>query len=215
MHDTSRVVRKAHDRLESIGYSVSEARIDVSVFGVPQRRRRHVLTAVKGASFNTAAFAESLPPLQPTLAPFIAGLENEPSFKTGIFYKTGKMTEANRIRCRYLFDNEEYDLPNSLRPPCHRDKPHTYASVYGRLRPDRMAQTITSGFACMGQGRFVHPTQERTITGHEAARIQGFPDFFDFSGVKTHTQLRTMIANAVPPQLTAAIVTTWIRNRLL
>lgn len=214
VHDAFRVVQQARGLLTTMGYCVSEARIDVSGLGVPQRRRRHVLVALKGTSFDAAAFAQDLPRLRPALAPFIAGLEKEPASKTGIYYQTGKMTDANRLRLRYLFEHKEYDLPDRLRPPCHREKSHSYSSVYGRLRPDRTAQTITSGFACMGQGRYVHPTEKRTITAHEAARIQGFPDFFDFSSVTTHTHLRTMIANAVPPQLTAAIVALWLRSNI-
>jgi DNA (cytosine-5)-methyltransferase 1 len=58
----------------------------------------------------------------------------------------------------------------------------------------------------MGQGRFVHPIRARTITPHEAARIQGFPDFFDFGAAETLTDLRDMIANAVPPALAAAVL---------
>lgn len=52
----------------------------------------------------------------------------------------------------------------------------------------------------MGQGRFLHPTRMRTITPHEAARLQGFPDFYDFSPASTVTALRKMIGNAVAPK---------------
>jgi len=32
-----------------------------------------------------------------------------------------------------------------------------------------------------GRGRFIHPSRRRVLTPREAARIQGFPDSFDFS----------------------------------
>lgn len=73
--------------------------------------------------------------------------------------------------------------------------------MYGRLRYDAPAQTITGGFVSPGQGRFVHPSQERTLTPHEAARLQFFPDFFDFSAAQTRTGLAQMIGNAVPMTL--------------
>ncbi|MBL0121659.1 MAG: DNA cytosine methyltransferase [Betaproteobacteria bacterium] len=111
-----------------------------------------------------------------------------------------------RLRIDYLFKNALYELPNSHRPPCHQNDNHSYKSMYGRLREDQPAQTITSGFGSMGQGRFVHPTRRRTITAHEAARIQGFPDFFSFEGIERVTALREMIGNAVPPPLAMAIV---------
>ena len=77
--------------------------------------------------------------------------------------------------------------------------------MYGRLRWGRPAQTLTTGFGSMGQGRYVHPSRRRTLTPHEAARIQTFPDgIFDFGGAR-RTALARMIGNAVPPLLNIAL----------
>lgn len=123
-----------------------------------------------------------------------------------MMFATTRLSGENISRIAHLFSRNVYDLPNELRPPCHRDKAHSYASMYGRMRPDAPAQTITSGFGSMGQGRFVHPTRPRMITAREAARIQGFPDYFSFEPSSSRTALHEMIANAVPPALSAAIV---------
>jgi DNA (cytosine-5)-methyltransferase 1 len=72
------------------------------------------------------------------------------------------------------------------------------------MRGDRPAQTITTGFGVMGKGRFVNPHERRTITPHEAARIQSFPDFFDFA-VVNRTVIQKVIGNAVPPKLGYAV----------
>jgi DNA (cytosine-5)-methyltransferase 1 len=77
--------------------------------------------------------------------------------------------------------------------------------MYGRLRWDAPAQTITSGYGSMGQGRYVHPGRRRTLTPHEAARLQTIPDWFTFDSAGTRTELARMIGNAVPPLLGAAI----------
>ena len=100
-----------------------------------------------------------------------------------------------------LVENDEYDLPNHLRPDCHKNG-HTYPAVYGRMRWDQPSHTITAGFTSNGQGRFTHPDAfpGRTITPHEAARIQTFPDWFDFATSKRGT-LKKAIGNAVPPLL--------------
>ena len=109
------------------------------------------------------------------------------------------MHNDNRKRVAYLFEKNKYNLPNEYRPNCHKNNTHSYISMYGRLKWDEPAQTITSGFGSMGQGRFVHPSRKRVITPHEAARIQGFSDDFKFSCVDKRTKLHQMIGNAVPP----------------
>ena len=81
-------------------------------------------------------------------------------------------------------------------------KAHGYKSVYGRMYWDRPSQTITTGFTCMGQGRFVHPKRKRTLTPHEAARLQFIPDFFRFDEDLPRAALSEMIGNAAPPKLT-------------
>jgi len=59
-----------------------------------------------------------------------------------------------------------------------------------------------------GRGRFVHPSKRRTITPHEAARLQGFPDSYTFEAAgrpSTRTLLSKVIGDAVPPLLARAV----------
>lgn len=73
------------------------------------------------------------------------------------------------------------------------------STYYGRLRPDRPAYTISTYFNRPGNGCFIHPTADRLISVREAARLQGFPDGFRFTGRGRSRFLQ--VGNAVPPLL--------------
>jgi len=73
---------------------------------------------------------------------------------------------------------------------------------------DNPAHTITAGFGSNGQGRFMHPDAYpgRTLTPHEAARVQTIPDWFDFSDHNgKRSTLSKSIGNAVPPLLAMCV----------
>ena len=55
------------------------------------------------------------------------------------------------------------------------------------------------GFDSFSRGRFGHPVLDRTITLREGARLQTFPDDFEFLGSKV--EVARQIGNAVPPVL--------------
>ncbi|MCH8252866.1 MAG: DNA cytosine methyltransferase [Planctomycetes bacterium] len=204
IHDHSNVVARSVEMMQSIGYTVATRIVRASTLGLPQRRKRHILLAVRGADWNVADAFPTDDQQPVPISDYLADIEDEPEHRTEMFRTPSRMTLRNRKRVEYLFKRDAYNLPNKHRPPCHENG-HSYISMYGRLHWDQPAQTITTGFGSMGQGRFVHPTRQRVITPHEAARIQGFPDFFDFSGARTRRSLQDMIGNAVPP-----VVAAWV-----
>lgn len=205
IHDHSNVVAISVTTLRSIGYAVETRFVRASALGLPQRRKRHILLAVRDTNFDVAAAFPTDCQQPVAVWDYLADIEDEPDRRTEMFHTPSRMTPRNRGRVEYLFKHDVYDLPNEHRPPCHENG-HSYISMYGRLREDQPAQTITTGFGSMGQGRFVHPTRPRVITPHEAARIQGFPDFFDFSAVSTRRSLQNLIGNAVPPLMSAHVI---------
>lgn len=197
-HDLGGVVAMTRTALEAAGYTVDAEVISLLGLGVPQTRDRHFLFAHRDSTQPRSLVR--LPTALGngrTVRWAIADLEHAPN-GAALDLPT-RISSTNRKRIAWLFDQDVYDLPNLLRPPCHRDRPHTYRSMYGRLHWDKPAQTITTGFTSMGQGRYVHPSQPRTITPHEAARLQTFPDFFTFASAPGRTRLARLIGNAVPP----------------
>jgi DNA (cytosine-5)-methyltransferase 1 len=206
--DQSGVVQLATMALEQAGYSVSGRVLDLWKVGVPQRRRRFVLLASRMAAVEPSTILDSVteewgghPPRTVDWAiRDLLDIESQATFDT-----PSKKSKENTLRMAYLFEKGIYNLPNERRPDCHRDGDHSYLSVYGRLRWNQPAQTITTGFGSMGQGRYVHPQRRRTITPHEAARLQTFPDWFDFGADTSRGVLAKAIGNAVPPLLMVAL----------
>ena len=62
-----------------------------------------------------------------------------------------------------------------------------------RLLSDQPSLTITSA----SPNEFVHPSQNRLLTLRECARIQSFPDWYEFQG--SWTSIASQIGNAIPP----------------
>lgn len=209
LHDKGRVVDKTVASLVRLGYMIGQGIADMSMLGVPQRRRRHVLVASLERAPNVEETLARHGREPRSLGWAIGDLQRTKSDRG--FDQAGKPNKNNRKRIEHLFREDVYDLPDRLRPDCHRLKEHSYKSVYGRMYWGRPAQTITSGFTCMGQGRYVHPKQHRTLTPHEAARLQFIPDFFRFGDELPRTALANLIGNAVPAKLTYALAVELLR----
>jgi DNA (cytosine-5)-methyltransferase 1 len=197
-NDSSEVLERTAQLLDSFGYHISAGVVRLLDIGVPQKRQRHVLVASTDKTCEVEAVVRSFRQSPRDLRWAIGDLSRK---RSASGYDAPSIPSPENIkRMQYLRKHSVFDLPNRLRPPCHRDEEHSYRSMYGRLRWGRPAQTITSGFGSMGQGRYVHPNGRRTLTPHEAARLQMFPDWFSF-GDLPKTSVATMIGNAVPFKL--------------
>jgi len=77
-----------------------------------------------------------------------------------------------------------------------------FTDRYKRQHREKLCSTIVAHLSKDGLG-FIHPTQNRSLTPREAARVQSFPDWFHFPVARTH-QFR-LIGNAVPPLVAEAV----------
>lgn len=209
VHDRSRVVFRARDVLDRCGYKTDAAVLSAVDFGVPQTRKRHFLVGASRIQPDLAklphTYGHSCRSISWACSDLL-GLVTEETFDSPAVHSADNVRRIN-----YLFDHDLYDLPNEQRPDCHRLKDHSYKAVYGRLYWDRPVGTITSGFGSTGQGRFVHPKERRTLTPHEAARLQFFPDFFRF-GAPGRRSLQSQIGNAVPSKLSYVVALDILRR---
>lgn len=210
-HDKSGALAKTVDALHSAGYQVNHGVVAAADFGASQSRKRHILLASRDACVtpNVDRLRIEFGAPARSVMDAIGDLGLQP--ERGIFGTAAQHSAINEQRIRYLFENQVWELPDSQRPDCHRLRPHTYGAVYGRMYADRPAPTITAGFGSTGQGRFVHPKEPRTLTPHEAARLQGFPDWFDFSAAPGRRALQEMIGNAVPSRLAYVAIASLLR----
>lgn len=200
-HDRSGAFARCEALLVSQGYQVQTFLLQGAQVGVPQRRRRCFMVASRVRSLGTGTLSQHFSSVERTFDWACGDLREG----KGIFDTAARVSSTNLSRMRFLISHGLYELPDAQRPDCHRLKPHGYASVYGRLRADTPAPTITTGFGSPGQGRYTHPNFARTLTPHEAARLQFFPDFFRFN-LEKRKRLQKLIGNAVPPKLIYPII---------
>jgi DNA (cytosine-5)-methyltransferase 1 len=204
VHDRSRVVETTRSLLERSGYTVDTGVVAATRLGWPQTRRRYFMVARRSTAplgVKETLDALTVPSIRDVMWA-IGDLEKVP-FDDRLHICT-ELSPENRQRIDFLFDNDRYDLPNSERPDCHKDGT-SYGSVYGRMHPGKPAPTVTTGFLTPGRGRYIHPHLRRTITPHEAARIQGYPDGYNFfvnpRNPPTKSKLTKWIGDAVPMPL--------------
>lgn len=174
-------------------------------YGVPQTRRRLVLLASRlgpielpppthgqeaGKPHSTVRdWIGSLPPIE-------AGQEDSEIAN----HRAMRLSELNHERIRATPEGgDRRDWPKRLWPDCHQGDFDGHTDVYGRLNWDMPAPTLTTKCLSYSNGRFGHPNQDRALSAREAARLQTFPNSFQFTG--SLTSQGKQIGNAVPVTL--------------
>lgn len=201
------------ERLRALGYGVRADVVDAADFQVPQRRRRIVVLAADGVSdrevpeLNPTDAAGGDQPARVSVRDAFAGL---PRLDSGNLLHTSRIYPElvlARIRAVPKDGGSRRDLPPELRLRCHDNLGGNAASVYGRMRWDDVAPTLTTRCTSPSCGRFLHPEEDRAITLLEAAALQTFPTVgeraYHFEGGRM--AIEAQIGNAIPMRLAKAI----------
>jgi DNA (cytosine-5)-methyltransferase 1 len=186
------------------GYQLFRHDLNSASFGIPQLRNRIIIVALKrGIAAHYNGPVAITPHRWPTVGEALAGLPDtsEHSLLRQMIpnHEASKEGQLNKQRVAYVdMGGGRLAIPPQLQLACHSTY-DGHLDVYGRLDWFSQARTITGGFDSFTRGEFAHPFRHRSITPREAARIQGFPDWFVFEG--NRASLRRQIGNAVPPPL--------------
>lgn len=195
--------------LEDNGYKYKYEVVDVSEFGVPQRRRRLVLLASKLGEIslikrthkdNRVTVRDVIKDLEP--------IKDGETSKKDPLHRSRKLAPVNlrRIKATPHDGGNSDSWSADLVLECHKkESGKTYSStVYGRMRWDEPAPTMTTQCVGLGNGRFGHPKQNRAISLREAAIFQTFPKDYQFVPSNEPiivAQVAKFIGNAVPVRL--------------
>jgi DNA (cytosine-5)-methyltransferase 1 len=195
--------------LRDLDYQVSFKTVDASRYGVPQRRQRLVLLASRLGTLNLVPETHG-PDDVVTVRQAIGRL---PVLRDGgvnsrdPLHRSSQLSDLNKRRIKATPKNggSAKSWDTNLIPKCYRRRSgRTYmTTVYGRMRWDDPAPTMTTHCTTLGTGRFGHPSQNRAISLREAARFQTFPDYYEFGPENdvSITNTARHIGNAVPVTL--------------
>jgi DNA (cytosine-5)-methyltransferase 1 len=222
------------DPLIEAGYRIHLRKCNVANYGVPQLRKRvigfgllgadplfpaptHRAEGAPGVHRVGARTLQRAPSVREALAHLPPPTERPPGKPSDHF--TRPMSKDDRDRVQALLQGQTMrDLPPELHHPSYRRRAYRRVmdgtpterrggapAALRRLREDEPAKAITGA----GPRELVHPTDDRQLTLRECARLQTFPDSFEFLGNQSERAL--LIGNAVPPLFGAALGAAMIR----
>jgi DNA (cytosine-5)-methyltransferase 1 len=224
----NRITKKFKKIDEYLGYNISYHTLDAVNYGVPQYRERVFIVGIRDDKNISWAFPEGnntrltikdaindLPALKQgeTKTEYIKEhtndyqklmrfSNNDLTFHYAVLHgnkintviknvKQGKgRLDFNQLVDQGILD-EEYRLTSG------------YKNTYGRLIANRPCTTITHNMSTPSGLRCIHYRQNRSLTPREGARIQSFPDWFQFYGNKS--EVKSQVGNAVPPLLAISL----------
>jgi DNA (cytosine-5)-methyltransferase 1 len=214
-------VAEIERKLRNLGFRLASGVLDAADFGVPQHRKRFFIVGSrnkdspnlpsprikKATSVNEAI--DDLPLLKNGAD--VCTLEYRRNASSGY----AKKMRGQRARCpnNLVSDNAAFvvsrykhippggnwsDIPHHLMKN-YSDPTRCHTGIYHRL-DGKEPSVVIGNFR---KNMLIHPTQDRGLSVREAARLQSFPDWYEFIGSIGLQQQQ--VGNAVPPLLAKAV----------
>ena len=188
--------------LQELGYQVNENSVrieDAANYGVPQRRKRMIMQILRNGTLGVAEKCQKV-----TVRMAFKKAKLKPVGLSDDVLHDWKSLHSNHvleiIKAIPKDGGSRGSLPKKLMLDCHKKTPSGFKDVYGRMKWDAVAPTITGGCGNPSKGRFLHPEENRAISLREAAIFQSFPKNYWFSSKKGRAGVALMIGNALPPE---------------
>jgi DNA (cytosine-5)-methyltransferase 1 len=195
-------------------YNVSYSIVNAQEYGVPQRRKRLILFASKLGQIKILepTHKRKFVTVRDTIG-HLPEIQDGVSSELDIIHRARKLSQLNKRRIVATPEGGGWkDWDEDLVLECHKKETgKSFGSVYGRMKWDDVAPTLTTQCTGLGNGRFGHPTQNRAISLREAALLQSFPKDYDFVNPSipfSTPAIERQIGNAVPVRLGQIIAKT-------
>ncbi len=208
--DGTRVKDNILEAFRSRGYRASFFEINAKNYGVPQHRERVFFIAVRDDLNREPSMPAPTHGLEGDLLGDSRPLRTFADACSDLAYlESGECADDLHATVSHpahvidwLWNVPEAASAHDNADPTNRP-PSGYNTTYKRQVWNKPAATIQTTFGMISGCRNVHPIATRALTIREAARIQSFPDDFQFAG--NLGTIRTGIGNAVPPLLARAL----------
>jgi DNA (cytosine-5)-methyltransferase 1 len=184
------------DDLREAGYTITPHLYKFEQYGVPQARHRIIIVGIKNCSDN-----EGIVYRVPSPAPYAtvdvsckSAIEKPPIAANAMNNELTNQSPTVVKRLSHIKPGENAftaDLPEELQLNVTGAK---ISQIYKRLDPEKPAYTVTGSGG--GGTHIYHWSEPRALTNRERARLQTFPDTYEFKGSKE--SVRKQIGMAVP-----------------
>ena len=220
--DNGYAIERIKTILSEEGYALNMSILDASDYGVPQIRKRAIIVGIRKDFLNELFDFDKLKKKpKVTVEDAIGELyQFETSAPGPLMFNDKPNTPYRKFLRRednILLDHEArypaeivqkrisfvpqggnwMDVPDDLWPNSRKNR---HSSAYKRLNPNTQSCTIDTGNA---HSNYFHPLFNRIPSPRESARLQSFPDSFEFP--VTRGNMYRQIGNAVPPLLAKAV----------
>ena len=204
--DKGTLFEHVRKEFEDIGYSLQYKILNAVDYGVPQLRERVILVGFLGD--NPFQYPE--PTHGEGLLPYVTlqdALKDLPALSCGeentVYAAPPDNEFLSWVRQGGSDTLMEHKAPNNSAHLRELRPKSGFKNTYAKLWWEKPATTITRNFACPSSSRCIHPRDSRALTIREGARLQSFPDNYQFYGSDCLKRLE--IGNAVPPLLSMAL----------